>query len=159
MSREEELSEYDWASATFERNLAVISAARVVIGLVYGARMATELFELLFYALALPLANSMDRIAGPCPRYAAALRRYTENSSLSSFPISSYNRALVEVARLFNSSFSRFRILIDDPANPPARFRYEISGPHLSHFYMARLEPVLEEGGQKEKCERGGEFA
>ncbi|KAI0434736.1 hypothetical protein F5Y09DRAFT_355590 [Xylaria sp. FL1042] len=138
------LSDLEWATAMFERNYTVISAASTVLSYLYGPSLATGFFHLFFSSVLVPLANSMNDIVGSCPRYEDALERYVSNSMLHNVPVRTYNRMLVEGARLFNSLFSRFRLVIDDPNNPPPYFRYEMPDSSPPPFLMARLERVLE---------------
>ncbi|KAI1429580.1 hypothetical protein F5Y12DRAFT_710066 [Xylaria sp. FL1777] len=134
------LTDYQWACETFERNLLVIEAAAIVIGHFYSVSLGAQFFEIFFSALVLPVANAINHMAGPSLDYEEALDRYSLNSSFHMLPVAVYNEMLIEGARLFNCLFSRFCMIIDDPANPPAGYSYSATDSLPLPCYMARLE-------------------
>ncbi|KAI0805899.1 hypothetical protein GGR55DRAFT_261364 [Xylaria sp. FL0064] len=144
-------SDFEWAIATFERNFIVMSAACTVFNLLYGPRLATGFFQLFFSASLIPVANSINSLAGGCPGYEDAFTDYVLNSPLRNVRVITYNRMLMEGAMLFNSLFSRFRLVIDDPANPPPDLRYQMPDSTAPPFYLAHLERVLEKHEDEEE--------
>ncbi|KAI1354938.1 hypothetical protein F5Y01DRAFT_220637 [Xylaria sp. FL0043] len=151
LSESGNLSDFEWAITTFERNFTVLSAACSVFSLLYGPRLAIEFFQLFFSATLIPLANSINNMAGGCPGYEDAFTDYVLNSPLRYVRVVTYNRLLMEGATLFNSLFSRFRLVIDDPANPPPDLHYEMPNSTAPPFYLAHLERALEKQEYEEE--------